>query len=69
MTRQWTVEQERDADEFAAAFLMPTADFKRIAERHRDGNVYDTAAIAGEFGVSIADATMRGRWLGLFSWY
>lgn len=61
-------EEEYEAHEFAGSFLMPEAQFRRVAAQHlRDGK-YSVAPIAEHFGVSVAAATTRGRWLRLFSW-
>ena len=60
--------EEHEANEFAAAFLMPKAEFVSIARDHFVNGSYDVDSIAGHFEVSRDAAVNRGRWLGLFSW-
>jgi Zn-dependent peptidase ImmA (M78 family) len=60
--------EEYEANEFAAAFLMPDHEFKRIAKQNLKNGVYNIEEIANYFDVSIEAATIRGKWLGLFSW-
>lgn len=52
---------EWEANWFAAAFLMPTADFQTMHAKH-NGNIH---AVADEFGVSTSAAEIRARLLGL----
>jgi predicted transcriptional regulator len=61
-------EEEFEANEFAAAFLMPKDDFERIARQYYCTSAYDVNSIAKEFGVSRDAATNRGRWSNMFSW-
>lgn len=56
-------EEELEANEFAAALLMPKEDFKRLASC--SSNSED---IAASFGVSPSAALIRGRRLGVYSW-
>ena len=56
-------EQELEAHEFAAAFLMPEEEY-----RARVGTNESISAIAAHFGVSTEAALNRGRWLGVFDW-
>ena len=60
--------EEYEAHEFAAALLMPRAEFIKIAQEHYQNGVFDVTPIAGYFNVSEKAAANRGRWLGLFSW-
>lgn len=60
--------EEFQANEFAAAFLMPKAEFINVANRYLQGNKYDTDAIAEHFKVSRKAASNRGKWLGIFQW-
>jgi Zn-dependent peptidase ImmA (M78 family) len=60
--------EEYEANEFAAAFLMPDYEFKKIAKENLENGVYNVEEIAKYFGVSVEAATVRGKWLGLFSW-
>lgn len=59
--------EEHEANEFAAAFLMPKDIFIEIAEKHYEGGTYNLQPIADFFKVSIEAARVRGRRLGLFS--
>ena len=61
-------EEEYDANEFAAALLMPKSEFKKIAKKHTTDNVCDVPAVAEHFGVSTDAAINRGKWLGIFQW-
>ncbi len=60
--------QEYEANEFAAALLMPAEEFAAVAARYRNSQGFDLRAISAEFGVSTEAALTRGKWLGLFSW-
>jgi predicted transcriptional regulator len=60
--------EEFEANEFAAALLMPRAEFAQVAQRHQADGTYRIGAIAEHFHVSHEAAANRGRWLGLFSW-
>jgi len=55
-------EEEYEANEFAAAFLMPRYEFREFAATH------DVKAVAEHFGVSVDAALTRGRWLGVYPW-
>jgi Zn-dependent peptidase ImmA (M78 family) len=63
-------EEELQAHEFAAAFLMPEAEFFLTAKKYRNPtkHTYDIQSIADHFGVSTEAATLRGKWLRLFAW-
>jgi Zn-dependent peptidase ImmA (M78 family) len=61
-------EEEHEANQFAAAFLMPEAEFVAVANAALNDGAFDLSAIAREFGVSESAAKTRGQWLGLFSW-
>jgi Zn-dependent peptidase ImmA (M78 family) len=60
--------QENEANEFAAAFLMPEAEFRWIASNNFHEGKYSLIPIADHFKVSSEAARNRGRWLNLFSW-
>jgi len=60
--------EEYEANEFAAAFLMPKDEFLTVAKENLDNGYYNTFKIAERFGVSEDAARNRGRWLGIFSW-
>lgn len=57
-------EEEFEANEFAAAFLMPRTDYKDIMDRYTEGNIVSTTKIAEYFNVSVSAALNRGKWLG-----
>lgn len=61
-------EAESQANEFAAAFLMPQVEYKRVMEDNCQGNLVNTANIAKHFNVSIEAAANRGKWLGYLQW-
>ena len=57
-------EQEYQANEFAAALLMPQKEYVEVLKRNiRNGRV-DISAVANYFHVSNAAAGNRGRFLG-----
>jgi len=64
--------EEYEANEFAAAFLMPKDEFKKIAEEKIDEDelgieyFYNLNEIAKYFGVSRSAVLTRGMWLGIF---
>jgi Zn-dependent peptidase ImmA (M78 family) len=60
--------EEYEANEFAAAFLMPENEFKKIARENLVSGMYDIEKISRYFGVSEMAVTTRGKWLGLFVW-
>jgi len=66
--RSGHTEEEREADEFAAALLMPKDEFLRVANQHLTARGYDIPKIAAHFQVSENAALTRGRWLGIFRW-
>lgn len=57
--------EEWEAKAFAAALLMPKADYETVLEKHTTGNVVETMKLAEEFHVSTSLASARGRNLGL----
>ncbi|EKD55897.1 MAG: hypothetical protein ACD_59C00004G0001 [uncultured bacterium] len=60
--------EEYEANEFAASFLMPSDEFKKIVvENLRNGKV-NIQPIAQYFGVSEVAASFRGKFLGIFQW-
>ncbi|ATF11640.1 ImmA/IrrE family metallo-endopeptidase [Brevibacillus brevis X23] len=58
--------EEYEANEFAAALLMPRDEFIKIAEKNLDQNGYYVTPIAQHFNVSTNAVVNRGKWLGLF---
>ena len=66
--RSGSSEQEYQANEFAAAFLMPRNEYKKVMDEHTDGSLVNTAEIARHFHVSVSAAANRGKWLGYLKW-
>ena len=66
--RNGNSELEYQANEFAAAFLMPQRDYEVILRQNIKQNIADTSAIAEHFYVSIEAAATRGKWLGYLRW-
>lgn len=60
--------EEHEANEFAAAFLMPQEEFNSSCERNCINGNCNLYLIAADFGVSIDAALTRGKWLGKFPW-
>ena len=59
------IEQVRQANEFALAFLMPKEAYIRVMnENTENGHLVRTSKIAEYFGVTISDASLRGQSLG-----
>jgi Zn-dependent peptidase ImmA (M78 family) len=61
-------QEENEANEFAASFLMPKKEFLVVAKQNLDNSKYNIAPIAEYFNVSEPAAINRGRWLGIFAW-
>lgn len=59
---------EYQANEFAAALLMPQELYREEMERNTNGTTVNTTAIADYFGVSVSAASYRGKFLGLLKW-
>jgi Zn-dependent peptidase ImmA (M78 family) len=60
--------EEYEANEFAAALLMPEEEFKKVSQQNLKGGYYNITKIARYFDVSEQAVKTRGRWLGVFSW-
>lgn len=60
--------EEYEANEFAAALLMPEKEYKIVLDRYTNEDIVDTYSIANYFNVSINAATNRGRFLGYLQW-
>ena len=60
--------EEKEANEFAAAFLMPKGEFIEVAQKHLELDGYNVEPLAKYFNVSVEAAINRGRGLGLFTW-
>ena len=59
---------EYQANEFAAALLMPKKAYKEIMDKCTVGNKVETYKVAEYFGVSISAASNRGKFLGYLQW-
>lgn len=66
--RKGTNEEEYEANEFAAAFLMPKDEYKKVMDMYTEGNIVHTGKIAEYFNVSASAASNRGKWLGYLAW-
>ncbi len=66
--RNGNSELEYQANEFAAAFLMPQNQYKEIMAKNTEGNMVNTLEIANFFHVSVEAAANRGKWLGYLKW-
>ena len=55
---------EYQANEFAAALLMPKKEYKKIMNQYTTGNKVETDKVADYFGVSVSAASSRGKFLG-----
>lgn len=66
--RRGNSESELQANEFAAAFLMPRNEYKKIMDRNSEGNTVYIGKVAEYFKVSIDAASYRGKWLGYLQW-
>lgn len=66
--RNGNSELEYQSNEFAAAFLMPEEQYKRVMYENSEGNIVNTSAIAQYFHVSVDAAANRGKWLGYLEW-
>lgn len=66
--RKGNSEIELQANEFAAALLMPKREYKEILDICTTGNWASTSGIAEYFHVSVDAATYRGKWLGYLEW-
>lgn len=60
--------EEYEANEFAAALLMPETEYKDVLDKYTNGVSVDVYSIANYFNVSITAATNRGRFLGYLQW-
>lgn len=60
--------KEYQANEFAAAFLMPKKKYKEIMDQFTQGNIVETGKVADYFRVSVSAASTRGKFLGYLQW-
>lgn len=61
-------EKEYQANEFAAAFLMPANKYLEVLKGLVVDNMVDTSEIANFFNVSVEAASNRGKFLGYLRW-
>lgn len=61
-------ELESQANEFAAALLMPRDMFIDEINKNVNGNTVNMAQVADTFGVSLSAAINRGKFLGCLKW-
>lgn len=61
-------EKEYQANEFAAAFLMPQNEYIKIMNENIIGDKVNTSKIAEYFNVSVEAASNRGKFLGYLKW-
>lgn len=66
--RHGNSERELEANEFAAAFLMPEDEYIRVADIYSEGNTVFIRKVAEYFNVSVEAASYRGKWLGYLQW-
>lgn len=66
--RKGNSDEEYEANEFAAALLMPKKEYKKVMDKHTEGNIVYTSKVADEFNVSVNAASNRGKWLGYLQW-
>ena len=62
-------DEEYQANEFAAAFLMPEVEFEDVLRQNSDLDIVDMNSVAHYFGISVAEAVTRGKWLGILRRY
>lgn len=60
--------EESEANEFAAALLMPRDEFRKVSHDNQSGGMVDIDGVAEHFMVSADAALTRGRWLNMFAW-
>ena len=66
--RQGYSEEEYEANEFAASFLMPENEYRQfVKDNLKDGKI-SLLKISKHFKVSDDAALTRGKWLGIFPW-
>ncbi len=61
-------EKELRANEFAAAFLMPKAEYSEILKNNLEGQKVNISKVAEYFNVSVDAAAYRGKNLGWLQW-
>ncbi len=66
-TRFGSSEQEYQANEFAAALLMPAEQYKEYLDKNSYAGKVDLSKLANEFNVSLSAAINRGLFLGFIA--
>lgn len=66
--RKGDSEIEWQANEFAAALLMPKDQYKKVLDWNTVGEQVSVSKIAEYFHVSADAASCRGKWLGYLEW-
>lgn len=66
--RNGNSEEEYEASEFAASFLMPEDVYRDILKQNTKNGKVAIDKIASFFGVSNMAAINRGKWLGCLQW-
>jgi Zn-dependent peptidase ImmA (M78 family) len=61
-------QEESEANEFAAAFLMPRDEFRSQIYKNLSNNKIDIRVIASYFQVSPSAVLTRAKWLGYVEW-
>ena len=61
-------DEEKEANQFAAAFLMPKKEYRKILYENVSEGIINIQEIANFFNVSIDAAINRGKWLGYIEW-
>lgn len=59
---------EYQANEFAAALLMPQKEYRKIMDQYTIEDQVETDKVAKYFGVSVSAASNRGKFLGYLQW-
>ncbi|OFI48337.1 hypothetical protein BG261_08630 [Floricoccus tropicus] len=67
-SRKGTGKIEYEANEFAAAFLMPEDIYRQVIMENCSADQVDILEVAREFGVSKDAAANRGKFLGILAW-
>ncbi len=66
--RSQSNEMEYQANEFAAAFLMPEDEFRSYIDENAKNNHINMRDVARHFKVSYDAAMNRAKWLGILAW-
>ena len=66
--RKGNSEPELEANEFAAAFLMPEEQYEKAMNENSENDTVFIGKVAEYFNVSSDAASYRGKWLGYLQW-